>query len=689
MLSHMGGMAPKLTIYEITTANSSTIRVLRLPGKAESFELKLLAASLADPPSYTALSYTWGDSFAKFNVLVNDELLPITQSLYWALRTLQQDHARLLWIDQICIDQSNLKDKATQVPLMEQIYSKAKSTISWLGVATAESERAMDYLREAGTDGISAGLNELPIIADGLMQLQIDIPLQDENFETRFPHLREKMERVVARWGEWQDLDVVPAILALFGNPYFTRGWIKQELAIPKNLTIQYGEKALDIESFKAGFLLFQAHYTYSRRKFDLTFRLNQKEQRNEIRRKFAVVDDSNEIIHPFLKTRESYQSKNRPDELFLERLLRRFGSKVKFSDPRDYIYGFMGLASDNVRLGIPVDYQRSWEQVHTFAMRKIIEGQGIHMLEHNQLPKASDKLPSWVPDFSSKRYWTLTENTISSEQPFRASGDTRQSIVWPTEDPWTDKSLQVRGWVIDTVMKVGLPWDDSYVSRDLPRLFGVLAPCSDIIAFCEESDVLHEQHPDFDIYNQNEQRKEATWKIPILDHEHIATQQRSRRSSSQSAEGYKELEQVLSWGWQTLVERKPIEAIIPLLEEHREQLRMAGVSEHGNEANQLRLSRQLLSQTGQNYYNGMEALQSRRPFLTKKGIVGIGPLPMQQGDVITVFAGSKVPFILRPTSSDPTLNMPYKLIGESYCHGIMDGEVTTLGLPETNLILL
>lgn len=306
---------------------------------------------------------------------------------------------------------------------MEQVYSNAECTISWLGVATTEIERAMDYLQEAGTEGISLGLNKLHIIADGIMQLQMEIPLQDKIFEARFPRLREKMERVIARWGEWQDLDVVPAVLALFSNPYFTRGWIKQELAIAKTLTIHCGKKTLDIEEFKAGFLLFQAHYTYSQRKFDLAFRLDPIEHRNEIRRRFAVVDDSNEIIHPFLKTREHYQSDDRTKELPLERLLRRFGPKVKFSDPRDYIYGFLGWASDNVQLGIPVEYQRTWEQVHTLAMRKVVENQGIHMLEHNQHPKSSDKLPSWVPDFSSKRYGTLTDNTITSMQPFRASG--------------------------------------------------------------------------------------------------------------------------------------------------------------------------------------------------------------------------------------------------------------------------
>lgn len=471
-------MASRVTVYDTVPADSSSIRVLRLPGKAKSFELDLYAAPLAELPSFIALSYTWGDPSVDSSITVNGEKLLITQSLYQTLRAIQQNHETLWWVDQICIDQSSPDDKGKQVPLMEQIYSRAESTVSWLGVATVESDRAMNYLQEAGTEGIALGLNELPLIAEGIMQLQVDISVQGQKLETRFPQLREKMESVVARWGEWQDLDVVPAVLALFANPYFTRGWIKQELAIPRKLTIQYGAKTLDIESFRAGFLLFQAHYTFSQKKFDLASRLDQ-ELRNEIRRKFTVADDSNNIIHPSLKTRECYQSGDRPEELPLERLLRRFGSRIKFFDRRDYIYGFLGLASDSLRLAIPVDYQRTWERVHTMAMRKMVENRGIHMLEHVQYPKASDKLPSWVPDFSSKQYWTLTDITISSDQPFCASGNSKQPVVSSTETSRAEETLQVRGWIIDSVIKVGNPWDSTFISRGLPRLFGALPPVS------------------------------------------------------------------------------------------------------------------------------------------------------------------------------------------------------------------
>ena len=39
----------------------------------------------------------------------------------------------LLWIDSICINQSDLAEKSSQVNLMRRIYRKAKRVIVWLG----------------------------------------------------------------------------------------------------------------------------------------------------------------------------------------------------------------------------------------------------------------------------------------------------------------------------------------------------------------------------------------------------------------------------------------------------------------------------------------------------------------------------------------------------------------------------
>ena len=61
-----------------------------------------------------------------------------------------------------------------------------------------------------------------------------------------------------------------------------------------------------------------------------------------------------------------------------------------------------------------------------------------------------------------------------------------------------------------------------------------------------------------------------------------------------------------------------------------------------------------------------------RRFFITKRGYFGLAPKGAESGDRIVVVFGSEVPFIMRKHSSGGG----YELLGETYVHGIMGGEV-------------
>ena len=59
-----------------------------------------------------------------------------------------------------------------------------------------------------------------------------------------------------------------------------------------------------------------------------------------------------------------------------------------------------------------------------------------------------------------------------------------------------------------------------------------------------------------------------------------------------------------------------------------------------------------------------------RKFFRTAKGYYGLGPSITREGDLLCVLLGGATPFILRPSGDH------YNLVGESYVHGLMDGEV-------------
>jgi hypothetical protein len=108
--------------------------------------------SKSSPPSYEALSYTWGSNTNPECIHVNGSgLLEVTRNLEEALQHLRSiDTPRILWIDAICVNQGDLSERSEQVPRMAEIYSLAHHVVIWLGPAADESSLAIKTLGHIG-----------------------------------------------------------------------------------------------------------------------------------------------------------------------------------------------------------------------------------------------------------------------------------------------------------------------------------------------------------------------------------------------------------------------------------------------------------------------------------------------------------------------------------------------------------
>ncbi|KAL8651736.1 MAG: hypothetical protein Q9210_003082 [Variospora velana] len=76
---------------------------------------------------------------------------------------------------------------------------------------------------------------------------------------------------------------------------------------------------------------------------------------------------------------------------------------------------------------------------------------------------------------------------------------------------------------------------------------------------------------------------------------------------------------------------------------------------------------------------NQRRALTNRRFFLTSKGFYGVAHNTLEVGDTCIVIRGANVPFVIRKAGcvgQDGNTSNRYRLIGESYIHGIMRGEL-------------
>jgi hypothetical protein len=76
-------------------------------------------------------------------------------------------------------------------------------------------------------------------------------------------------------------------------------------------------------------------------------------------------------------------------------------------------------------------------------------------------------------------------------------------------------------------------------------------------------------------------------------------------------------------------------------------------------------------------FYDISLACKGRCFFVTESGYFGVGPYIMKRGDKCVLIKGARVPFVLRNAEAED-IGKPrsYKVLGESYVHGIMNGEL-------------
>lgn len=116
-------------IYETLQAADKEIRLLTVFSGSlkDEIECNLHVISLNSKPSYTALSYCWGDEALRGYVTVGSHKISVTQSLKEALRYLRSDkNDVVVWADAICINQTDDEEKSFQIGYMGEIYTKGK-----------------------------------------------------------------------------------------------------------------------------------------------------------------------------------------------------------------------------------------------------------------------------------------------------------------------------------------------------------------------------------------------------------------------------------------------------------------------------------------------------------------------------------------------------------------------------------
>ena len=202
LLRITGRLADLPSIYQPLYHNE--IRLITLaPGKwTDPIECSLHIVSLDDGPTYDALSYVWGNASLRKWIRLENSHFDVSKSLEVALRHLRhEDSERVMWIDAICINQSDDAEKSQQVKKMQIIYARTSHLVVWVGEASEDSNLAMRTLEQIGEE-----LKEAPLWQVDLANVSLirDMSEAIENFDPK----------------PWV------ALSRLFRRPWFERVWV-------------------------------------------------------------------------------------------------------------------------------------------------------------------------------------------------------------------------------------------------------------------------------------------------------------------------------------------------------------------------------------------------------------------------------------------------------------------------------
>ncbi|PMD31875.1 hypothetical protein L207DRAFT_640663 [Hyaloscypha variabilis F] len=140
----MTSTPPKPYQYEELQGELTT-RMLVLNPTAErdsSLQCSLIPIRLSEMKEVVALSYAWGEPLFTERLWIfgddrEDSYLEISPNLSNILRWLRDaSSVQNIWVDAVCINQSNSNEKNNQVTEMWKIYSLASKVKIWLANPT-------------------------------------------------------------------------------------------------------------------------------------------------------------------------------------------------------------------------------------------------------------------------------------------------------------------------------------------------------------------------------------------------------------------------------------------------------------------------------------------------------------------------------------------------------------------------
>jgi hypothetical protein len=562
---------------------------------------------------------------------------------------------------QVCINQKDTQEKSQQVGIMKDIYENATSVLVWLGPSSDESDMVMELAIKEGPALVQGGnYNTATTTVTSGAEIVHDF-FESNPFDIAMRKLKES-----PRLGKY-----ILSLWSLLYRQYWYRIWILQEIAVGKDIIIACGNQSCPLEQFETTVVTLTQIITSLA--LHLASTNSWIDHFNEGTMDLLLNTPENSPAVSMLRIRRRYQnniSLNLEWMLYHVNSLRSTDIRLRAKDPRDKVHALLGIASDvklcvakpgdrvhallgkarnGEQLAFAVDYAETVtvEKVFTDTARAILQCNFDLLLTAQSIGlqgKPSLGMPSWAPD------WRLNVKSCPShcsglDMPFRPYGQTKPVFPYPHKD--NSNILNMTGSRVDIVSDMGAILKEKLVekmtSASFPSLDLFLA---ELKAFCLQSAA-----SDAQVYGDPKQWLDrALYSIPVGDQEVISVGGRTlRRLTEASRLRYESLLAFLR-----IAPSLEASALDKLIQQEWHKFAI--------------------------YIPVVYLMAGRRPFITEKGYVGVGPACLQPGDVVCIFYGAHVPYLNRPDRGQPGR---FTLVGDAYVHGIMDGEFMEINRKE------
>ena len=212
--------------YRPLDSSGDEIRVLKLQplnamsgrygSKNGDVEITLVHVRLEKSPAYSALSYRWGEDNEAETIIVDGHSVKISRTLKCALQEFRDStETQMVWVDALCINQNDHKERNEQVSKMRQIYSHATNVVVWLGEGTPASTLAFSLI-----SNLYDHLHDLEYLESAVLDRQ--------------------------RQPQWS------AVVEMVRSVYWRRIWVIQEVNSARSKILRWGKNSMLWENFAA-----------------------------------------------------------------------------------------------------------------------------------------------------------------------------------------------------------------------------------------------------------------------------------------------------------------------------------------------------------------------------------------------------------------------------------------------------